>query len=184
MSIHSPFEDRQEEEIDLDLSEPIPRHTYPRWLNIGMVLTMVSCTAVVAHFLLYEMPRHRQIHADLVRAENLFAEGRYQEAQHFYTSVLEKELKCKKAYLRLSQICFTQSAQDDDMYGAALLHLLLSGCTNEQFAEVCSFVPPARKEIFMALFTTDQPKTEQSTYDLPDSWRIYSAFDPAGGYTA
>lgn len=147
-----------EEEIienDFNEFEILERHVYPAWVYLFGLSSLFIFLCVAPNFIWNELPRHRQLSAQLIAAERSFSNKDYIRTIELYDNILTEYPTYKKAKMRTVQSFFALSAngKESEEYFYAGLGCLEGGkYTNAEIAKLCSSLPVEYQENFNSYF--------------------------------
>lgn len=142
-------------EDELHEFEILERHVYPVWIHLGAFFVFVIFLCVAPNFIWNELPRHRQLSAQLIAAERSFSNKNYVRTIELYDNILTEYPTYKKAQMRTAQSFFALSADSEEgvlYYNVGFSLLLDDNYTNAEIATLCSSLPAEYREDFNSRF--------------------------------
>lgn len=93
--------------------EPValPKHQYPSYIKIFFGLIVCMSCIIIPRFLLYDLPDHRLIHAQLIEAKEAFDGADYPHAIDCYTKVVSTYPRFKDGKIALAKSLFARCAE-------------------------------------------------------------------------
>ncbi len=114
--------------------------------------TLFMVFYLVPHFLVYELPYHRNLSARIALAERYFSKKGYLEAISLYADIIDEHTHYKQGRIRLAQAYFALSHFDKKCYILGLYYLTKETYKDSEIASIQAFLPERYREHFKAQF--------------------------------
>lgn len=135
-------------------SYPLIEYVYPVWIKAFLIIVFLTFLCVVTVFFNYEFSYHVDLSKKMTDAEQAFFDKEYDTSFELYQELLSRHSNFKKAKIRLAELCFIISLNNDENYMLGLAYLNNETFKNEEVSEMKSYLPEKFKDNFNSIFTS------------------------------